>query len=96
MNSKIKSIYLGQAIGDALGLATEFITKEEIAIHYPNGIKDYNDIYQDDHRSRWSKGSWTDDTDQFLCIDRSIKKYGHINTLDIASTSSLGNCSNIV
>ena len=56
MNSKLKSIYLGQAIGDALGLATEFMTKEEIAIHYPNGIKDYNDIYQDDHRSRWSKG----------------------------------------
>ena len=84
MNSKLKSIYLGQAVGDALGLATEFMTKEEIAIHYPNGIKDYNDIYQDEHRSRWTKGSWTDDTDQFLCIDRSIKKYGHINTLDIA------------
>ena len=50
MNSKIKNIYLGQAIGDALGLATEFMTKEEIAIHYPNGIKDYNDIHQDDHR----------------------------------------------
>ena len=44
MNSKLKSIYLGQAIGDALGLATEFMTKEDIAIHYPNGIKDYNDI----------------------------------------------------
>ena len=84
MNSKLKSIYLGQAVGDALGLATEFMTKEEIAIHYPNGIKDYNDIYQDEHRLRWSKGSWTDDTDQFLCIDRSIKKYGHISTLDIA------------
>ena len=60
MNSKIKNIYLGQAIGDALGLATEFMTKEEIAIHYPNGIKDYNDIYHDDtpllkclNRSEW-------------------------------------------
>tara|TARA_B100001093_G_C26052497_1_gene686939 strand:- start:392 stop:514 length:123 start_codon:yes stop_codon:yes gene_type:complete len=28
MNSKLKSIYLGQAIGDALGLATEFMTKK--------------------------------------------------------------------
>ena len=28
------------------------MTKKEIAIHYPNGIKDYNDIYQDDHSIR--------------------------------------------
>jgi len=38
MNSKLKSIYLGQAIGDALGLATEFMTKEEIAIKLLNSI----------------------------------------------------------
>ena len=32
MNSKLKSIYLGQAVGDALGLATEFMTKEDVKI----------------------------------------------------------------
>ena len=84
MNSKIKNIYLGQAIGDALGLATEFMTKDQIAQLYPNGIHGYDDIHQDAHRSRWLKGSWTDDTDQFLCIDRSIKKNNGIDIYDIA------------
>ena len=44
MNSKIKNIYLGQAIGDALGLATEFMTKDQIAQLYPNGIHSYDDM----------------------------------------------------
>ena len=84
MNPKVKNIYLGQAIGDALGLATEFMTKDEISINYANGITSYEDIFQDAHRSRWAIGDWTDDTDQFLCIDRSIKKCGGVDTLDIA------------
>ena len=84
MSSKIKNIYLGQAIGDALGLATEFMTKDEVSKKYPSGINSYEDTYQDAHRSRWSIGDWTDDTDQFICIDRSIKKCGGIDTLDIA------------
>ena len=84
MTSKIKNIYLGQAIGDALGLATEFMTKSEISQNYPDGIYNYNDIVRDEHRSRFRVGDWTDDTDQFLCIDKSIKKYGFVNSLDIA------------
>ena len=84
MTSKIKNIYFGQAIGDAFGLATEFMSKSEIAQNYPNGIDNYNDIVKDEHRSRFEIGAWTDDTDQFLCIDKSIKKYGFLNSLDIA------------
>ena len=52
MNSKIKNIYLGQAIGDALGLATEFMTKDQIAQLYHNEIHSYDDIHQDARRSR--------------------------------------------
>ena len=84
MQFKIKNIYFGQAIGDALGLATEFMTKAEIAQNYPGGIHNYEDIIRDKHRSRFEVGAWTDDTDQFLCIDKSIKKYGFVNSLDIA------------
>ena len=46
MNPKIKNVYLGQAIGDAQGLATEFMTKNQIAQLYPNGIHSYDDIHQ--------------------------------------------------
>lgn len=65
---KIKGVIFGQAIGDALGLATEFMSKSEVKKAYPNGITSYSDIQQDEHTSRWEKGDWTDDTDQMLCI----------------------------
>lgn len=58
----------GQAIGDALGLGSEFMSKDEVKKNYPDGLKNYNQIIQDDHRRRWAKGAWTDDTDMMLCI----------------------------
>lgn len=76
---KIKGVFFGQAIGDALGLGTEFLDKKQIASFYPNGLTDYSQIVQDKHRQRWSIGTWTDDTDQFLCICDSILKS---NTVD--------------
>ena len=40
----------GQAIGDALGLGTEFLSKAQIAQYYPEGLSEYSQIVQDDHR----------------------------------------------
>ena len=58
----------GQAIGDALGLGTEFMSKDKVIANYPTGLKNYDQIIQDEHRCRWAKGAWTDDTDMMLCI----------------------------
>ena len=58
----------GQAIGDALGLGSEFMSKDEVIKNYPNELKIYDQIIQDAHRRRWAKGAWTDDTDMMLCI----------------------------
>ena len=58
----------GQAIGDALGLGSEFMSQDEVIQNYPNGLKTYDQIIQDAHRRRWAKGAWTDDTDMMLCI----------------------------
>lgn len=80
----VKALIFGQAIGDALGLASEFMTKKEVKQFYPNGICSYDDIIQDRHRSLWQKGAWTDDTDQMLCILDSIIDNKTINLTDIA------------
>ncbi len=84
IKDKIKGLIFGQAIGDALGLGTEFLTKNEVHKYYPRGISDYKQIVQDKHRARWKKGDWTDDTDQFMCILNSIIKCRGIDLLDIA------------
>ncbi|MFY8069922.1 MAG: ADP-ribosylglycohydrolase family protein [Flavobacterium sp.] len=80
----IKGVFYGQAIGDALGLGTEFLSKSEISRYYPNGLKNYSQIIQDKHRSRWEIGDWTADTDQFLCICNSIIISGKVDELAFA------------
>ena len=45
-NETIKERFLGtifgQTVGDALGLSTEFMSKQEVDRFYPNGIEDYS------------------------------------------------------
>ena len=74
----------GQAVGDALGLGTEFMSKKEVAWHYPQGITHYEQIIQDSHRKRWNRGNWTDDTDQMSMILDSLLETNEVNVSDIA------------
>ena len=87
-NETIKERFLGtifgQAVGDALGLSTEFMSKQEVDRFYPNGIEDYSQIVQDDHRRRWQRGDWTDDTDMMLCILDSFVACQKVDILDLA------------
>lgn len=74
----------GQAIGDALGLGSEFMSKDEVNRNYPDGLKNYSQIIQDAHRRRWAKGAWTDDTDMMLCILGGFEN-GQFNIRRVAS-----------
>ncbi|MDD7619672.1 MAG: ADP-ribosylglycohydrolase family protein [Prevotella sp.] len=88
MNKKDRftGVLFGQAIGDALGLGSEFMSKEEVLRYYPNGLSSYSQIIQDDHRCRWQQGMWTDDTDMTLCIaDALIASGGEVNLNQIAN-----------
>lgn len=80
----IKGTVYGQAIGDALGLGTEGMTDEDMAWKYPNGIRHYSEIFQDNHRKRWKIGDWTDDTDMMLCIASAVVKDKGVNLTSIA------------
>ena len=82
--SRIRGLVFGQAIGDALGLTTEFMSREEVKYHYPHGVDLYSDMVRDAHRGRWVPGEWTDDTAQFLCILDSLLEQGVVKPLDIA------------
>ena len=42
----------GQAIGDALGVGSEFMSKQYVIRNYPGGLKNYDWI------QRWTKGAW--------------------------------------
>ena len=75
----------GQAIGDALGLGTEFMTRQEVEKYYPTGLKQYDQIIQDAHRCRWEKGDWTDDSDMMLCIANALAdNEGNVDLIKIA------------
>lgn len=81
---KIYGTIFGQAIGDALGLGTEFMSKTEVRKKYPDGLKEYSQIIRDYHRAKFQPGSWSDDTDMMLCIANAIIEDKGINLHTIA------------
>lgn len=65
IQDRIAGCLWGQAIGDALGLGTEFMSRDEVSHNYPEGLSDYSQIGE-------GFGRWTDDTDMMFCIARAI------------------------
>ncbi len=82
---QIRGIIFGQAVGDALGFGTEWISKQRVAEEYPEGLNDYSQIVRYGKLEGWSQGDWTDDTDQMLCILDSLLEKQEIDIHDIAA-----------
>lgn len=71
IKDRIAGCLWGQAIGDALGLGAEFMSREEVEKNYPDSLTEYYQFGEE-------FGYWTDDTDMMLCIAESIIKYKDI------------------
>jgi len=76
---RIRGLVYGAALGDATGLATEFLSRAQVTEFYgadfaysPQPSK----TYPDTHRMMWSAGDWTDDTDQLVLILQSLLHCG--------------------
>eukprot|EP00162_Nutomonas_longa_P010253 comp19805_c0_seq1/m.38289 comp19805_c0_seq1/g.38289 ORF comp19805_c0_seq1/g.38289 comp19805_c0_seq1/m.38289 type:complete len:383 (-) comp19805_c0_seq1:67-1215(-) len=83
----INGIIFGHALGDAIGLNTEFMDRAMCLNIYGSDrvTMNFAEKHKDQHRSRWLTGEWTDDTDQMICIMQSITHSGgEVNIRDIA------------
>eukprot|EP00005_Dracoamoeba_jomungandri_P002221 CAMPEP_0174257578 /NCGR_PEP_ID=MMETSP0439-20130205/6701_1 /TAXON_ID=0 /ORGANISM="Stereomyxa ramosa, Strain Chinc5" /LENGTH=404 /DNA_ID=CAMNT_0015340731 /DNA_START=1201 /DNA_END=2415 /DNA_ORIENTATION=+ len=68
VRNKIYGCIFGQAIGDAIGLASEFQVKKKAQYCYGLSTISYHEMDRDTHQLRWEPGDFTDDTDQMILI----------------------------
>eukprot|EP01117_Protostelium_nocturnum_P013924 TRINITY_DN5243_c0_g1_i1.p1 TRINITY_DN5243_c0_g1~~TRINITY_DN5243_c0_g1_i1.p1 ORF type:complete len:372 (+),score=93.46 TRINITY_DN5243_c0_g1_i1:113-1228(+) len=74
----------GQAIGDAIGLATEFLTKERVEEKFGVGPIPFPSFVRGLHSGCWEEGDWTDDTDQMILIMEGIIQNKRVEPKDFA------------
>lgn len=84
---------IGSALGDAVGLYTEFLSADQAAISYPSrtftlASPNPTPFKLDTHRSPKSPGDWTDDTDHALLLLLSYLHTASINGADPLPTPS--------
>lgn len=84
LKDRMRGCLMGLAVGDALGFGAEFMSKSQVAIHYPDGLKQYKDIVVDRWRKEEHIGHWTDDTDMMLAILDSILENKELKPQSVA------------
>ena len=69
IRDRVEGSLFGAALGDAVGLSTEFLTKAEVpAVLDAAGRVAFPAFPRNQHSMRWREGDWTDDTDQMVLI----------------------------
>jgi hypothetical protein len=67
----------GQALGDAYGLSTEFEDRDDVKHNYPDQSKliPFPNYVLTGHSRRWTRGDWTDDTDQWILVLETLTEH---------------------
>ncbi|MDE5843722.1 MAG: ADP-ribosylglycohydrolase family protein [Muribaculaceae bacterium] len=81
---KLKGCLYGFAIGDALGLGTVFMTREEAAIRYPQGLTSFSQIIKDVHRNLYTFGEYSTCTTYVLLMAESMIESSGLDASDYA------------
>lgn len=74
--TKVQSVIIGAAIGDALGVPVEFLSREELAASPVRDMRGFGTHNQ-------PAGTWSDDTSMTLCLLESIGRLRRIDYDDI-------------
>ena len=85
MQSRIRACLAAFACGDALGMATEFMTRADIARRFPGGVRDLLRAEDSQNHGDLVPGSVTDDTEQVAYLLEWYRSRGAVtveNTVD--------------
>ncbi|EGG24946.1 hypothetical protein DFA_03191 [Cavenderia fasciculata] len=66
----------GSVLGDAYGLSTECLNKEQVLKAYGSNAIPFPGFLKTSHNSRWPKGDWTDESDQMIIALDSLLETG--------------------
>ena len=80
--ARIDAALLSFACGDALGMATEFMTRDQIERAFPDGVTRL--LSQKDSQNHWdlTPGSVTDDTEQVAYLLERYRAKGQVTVAD--------------
>ena len=85
LEDKFKGCILGAAIGDALGMPTEYLSSKEELNHYFKGpVRDFQKAPFGQPCAHLEAGQYTDDTQQIIILANSLIKNKGFNFKDFA------------
>lgn len=87
LHDRIIGSLVGSALGDAIGLYTEFLSAKTAAVEYPDrrfSLLPPTPFARDHHRLKHKLGDWTDDTDHALLVLLGYLHSGQSTQQDLA------------